>query len=253
MLLTDSFYGFCCLVDENKQPVVSHIIPNTTVTHMEGDFRNLRYSTHVRDDTIAVSLPKLKKICFMTINGQFTKKVEIFCVHTPKAIYGLHNGNIAVSWDDPVAFGIISFRVLPYNEEVYFTHDKSGRQLKSFDYITVDKERRHVIQPCKVDKAVYCFKFDGQPVFKYTSSELKDPRGVDVDGSGYIYICDMGGGCIHIVCPDGQVARIVKEGCPKKPLVIGFNKGKHNFAVTESENNWESVHFFSLVANNVQS
>ena len=253
MLLTDSYYGFCCLVDENKQPLVSHSIPDTSGTKGRGNFKNLRYSTYVRDDTIAMSVPTQKKICFMTTDGQFTSKGEIICVHTPTAIYGLHNDNIAVSWDDPVAFGIISSRMLPYSEEVYFTHDKSGRQLKSFNYITVDKERRHVIQPCNIDKAVYCFKFDGQPVFKYTSTELRDPRGVDVDGNGYIYICDMGGDCIHIVCPEGQVARIVKEGCPKEPLAIGFNKDKQKFAVTQGRRDWTLVHFFSLVANNVQS
>lgn len=113
--------------------------------------------------------------------------------------------------------------------------------------MTIDEERGHVIQPCSVDNAVYCFDFDGGPIFKYINPELKDPRGVGVDYKGDIYVCDMAGG-IHVVSPEGQAVCILKENCPEKPLTIGFSTDGKTFAVTKNCSKWQSVYFFSIVS-----
>ena len=71
--------------------------------------------------------------------------------------------------------------------------------------MAIDEKRRHVIQSCDVDKAVYCFDFDGAPVFKYTSGELMNPRGVAVDREGNICVCEYKLGCIHVISPSGVI------------------------------------------------
>lgn len=233
------------MADENKTSLGSY---RNCAKAIHGHFGNLRYGSCFGNSTLALSIPSHRKICFVTADRKFTVKGEIECVRIPKAIYGLNNGDIALSWDNPVAFGVISGQLWTYKEKVYFTDDKSGRKLKSFDYISVDEERQHVIQPCKVDKTVYCFDFDGQPIFKYTSAELKDPGGVGVDYEGNIYVCDTAGVCIHVVSLEGQAVCIIKEGCPKKPLAIGFSIDGKSFAVTQSDRNWASVCFFSIVS-----
>lgn len=244
-LLTDSYYGLFCLANDKKSSVglYSKYFEDTG----SGYFRHLKYASYMGNSILALCIPSLKKISFVTADRQFTVKYEMNCARTPKALCGLSNGDLAVSWSEPVAFGIITSQFGSYKENVYFTSDKSGRQLKSFDYMSINEERGHVIQPCSVDKAVYCFDFDGNAIFKYISSELKDPKGVDADYDGDIYVCDMTGG-IHVVSPEGQAICIIKEGCPETPLAIGFSIDKKKFAVTEYDGNYASVHFFSVVS-----
>ena len=185
--------------------------------------------------TIAVSLPE-QKICFVTANnGQLkvTNKI-IQTKYEPGAICGLKNGDIAVAWKDPVAFGLVDVNKAIV-DKVYFCQDKAGRTLKSFDFMAVDEERSHVIQPCTTDKAVYCFDFNGNPKFKYTNPELKDPRGVALGRDGNIYVCnyDFYASCIHVISPTGSASRLIKDGCPRCSLAIAFNKDGDSFVVSE--------------------
>lgn len=181
------------------------------------------------------------------------------CEYIPKAICALNNGDLAVAWDKPVAFGIISSQLWKnqgkvlrgsgqsYCEKVYFTMDKTGRQFKSFEHMAMDEDRLHVIQPCVVDKSVYCFDLEGKPVFSYNNDALKQPRGVALDGEGNIYICEQSLGSVHVVSADGIGIAIIKEGCPPSPLAIGFNKRSNVFAVTVYEpEKCEAIRFFSV-------
>ena len=135
-----------------------------------------------------------------------------------------------------------------YCEKVYFTKDTSGRQLQSFQYMAVDEKRAHIIQPCIVEKAVFCFDLGGKPVFRYSPNDLQEPKGVAVDDDGNVFICESIMDSIHVVSPEGTGITIIdkSQGCPPKPLAIGYHKGDNKFAVTESKDERARVTFFKV-------
>ena len=194
-------------------------------------------ATVIKNGEIAVSIPEKKKVCIISAGKQLKSTFTCSTKYKPRAIHGLRTGDIAVAFDDPVAFGIISFDDIPEATEkihVYFSHDKEGRELKNFDYMAVDENRSHVIQPCTKDKAVYCFDFNGNPKFKYKGKDNFCPMGVAVDGYGSIFVCDyIYNSAIHVISPAGNALRVIQisEGCPGWPLAIGFKKNGEEFAV----------------------
>ena len=207
-------------------------------------------ATVIKNREIAVSIPEKKKICIISADKQLKSTFTGSTKYKPNAIHGLRTGDIAVAFDDPVAFGIISFDDIPEPTEkihVYFSHDKEGRKLKNFNYMAVDENRSHVIQPCTTDKAVYCFDFNGNPKFKYKGKDNFFPRGVAVDGYGSIFVCDYIYNAIHIISPAGNALRVIQEseGCPESPLAIGFKKNGEEFAVTCSSS-YHQVTFFGF-------
>ena len=229
-------------------------------------FSNERHATYMGDNIIAVSIASHKTIVFLTCDGELTEKVKVICEYVPKALCALSNGDIAVAWDEPIAFGIISCQVwkgkgkvfqsvggMGYCEKVYFREDNSGRKFKSFPFMAVDEKRSHVIQPCTVDNAVYCFDIEGNHVFRYKNDDLPDPGGVALDCEGNIYICESSLSTIHIVSSDGVVITIIEEGCLQKPLAIGYDKGNNVFAVTvygrdNNDGTWGEINFFSVLS-----
>lgn len=242
LLLTDSFHGTCYMFDHNLNFVGGHI--EESDYDEDEYFWNPRYASYANNGMFVVSIPLEKKICLVTADKHLTFKGEISCEYEPKAVYVLSNNDLAIAWADPVAFGIMTGPMWTC-KEVYFFMDKSGRILKSFDYIAVDETRCHVIQPCTIDKAVYCFDFTGQPVFKYSGAELEDPRGVALDKNQNIYICDYENCFIHILFPSGQAMQIIKEGCPESPLAIRFRRDGKKFCVTQCSH-WYCISFFSV-------
>ena len=208
-------------------------------------------ATVIKNGEIAVSIPEKKKICIISADKQLKSTFTVSTKYKPKAIHGLRTGDIAVAFDDPVAFGIISFDDIPEPTEkihVYFSHDKEGRELKNFNYMTVDENRSHVIQPCTTDRAVYCFDFNGNPKFKYKGKDNFNPRGVAVDGYGSIFACDHNNDAIHVISPTGNAVRVIQESedCPERPLAIGFKKNGEEFAVTQECQPWRQVTFFGF-------
>ena len=163
-----------CIVDENLH--ASNKWQNFAIrTDLDNPFSNERHAAYFENGVIVVSIPSHKRIILLSADGHFTVKGEVMFEYQPKAIGGMMNGDIAIAWDKPVAFGIISsstwntcgkvFRVnggLQYCEKVYFTKDTSGRKLQSFQYMAIDEKRGHIIQPCIVEKAVFCFDIDGR-------------------------------------------------------------------------------------------
>ena len=254
MLLVDSFYGYCCLVNEeylatkkwDMDDEVHHSVASNNA------FSNERCATYLGENIIAVGVASHKTIIFLTCDGNFTEKVKLKCEYAPTALYALANGDVAVVWDEPIAFGIISSQIwrchgkvlqcdggVSYCEKVYFVEDGAGRKLKSFPSMAVDEKRGHVIQPCNVDAAVYCFDMGGNPVFCYNNDELKDPFGVAIDNDGNIFIVEY---------IESSIITIVKEGCPQGPLTIEYEKTKNEFAVTVYDTErCDEVHFFSVV------
>ena len=266
LLLVDSYYGYCCLV--NEQYVATMKWDMNDEAHLLVDcadlFSNERHATYIGDNIIAVSIASHKLIVFLTCDGELTEKVNLKCEYVPKALCALNNGDIAVAWDEPVAFGIISCKVwrnhgkvfqseggMGYCEKAYFKEDTSGRKLKSFQFMAVDEKRGHVIQPCSVDNIVYCFDLAGNPVFRYKNDDLQEPAGVALDSEGDIYIC--GKKLIHIVSAEGVTITIIKQGCPEMPLAIEYDKGNNVFAVAVSlpaseKDDWGEIHFFSVLS-----
>lgn len=97
-----------------------------------------------------MSVPKEKKLYMIEIQPKsFRFTAELNTRQEPLALHAMSNGDIAVSWDNPVAFGILKFhQSFIFDENVYFDRDKSGRIIKSFLYMGVDEDRSRVIQPC---------------------------------------------------------------------------------------------------------
>ena len=208
-------------------------------------------ATVIKNGEIAVSIPEKKKICIISADKQLKSTFTGSTKYKPRAIHCLRTGDIAVAFDDPVAFGIISFDDIPEPTEkihVYFSHDKEGRKLKNFDYMAVDENRSHVIQPCNKDGAVYCFDFNGNPKFKYKGKYNFCPRGVAVDGYGTIFVCDIGNSAIHVISPTGNALRVIQEseGCPPRPLAIGYKKNGEEFAVTQDWPAGRQITFFGF-------
>ena len=266
ILLVDSYYGFCTRVDESRTRFRScTLLSNYVKREPTNFFSNQRYATLMKNGTIALSVSSENKIFFLSPDDGLKVKGEIACKRTPSGLCGLNNGDIAVAWEDPVAFGIISGQcwlnlgnihftkgdsreqTVPYCEKIYFTEDKSGRQFESFRDLAVDEELHHVIQPCYVHGAVYCFDLDSNPIFQYSNTKLEEPGAVTLDGDGNIYVCDSSLACIHILSPQGMGLHILEEGCPEYPLAIGFNKANNTFAVTQNAEEYDTVHFFSLL------
>ena len=259
LLLVDSFHGFCCIVSKELSPSTGWtVLANESFP--VNFYSNERHATILDESTIAISIASHKTILLVSADGMYTRKGNIKCQYVPKAIRGLNNGDIAVAWDKPVAFGIISGQIWPcrgkvfhgyrgnfgYIEKVYITKDSADRELKSFQFMAIDENRRHVIQPCSVDKVVYCFDMDGNPVFHYSNEQLKDPRGVALDSESNIYICETFLGLIHIISPEGIGITVVTEGAPDRPLAIGFDKDSNKFVVTNDGPEYDEVHFFII-------
>ena len=218
-------------------------------------------ATVTKNGKIAISIPEKKKICIISADKQLKSTFTGSTKYKPTAIHGLRTGDIAVAFGYPVAFGIISFDDIPEPTEkihVYFSHDKVGRELKNFDYIAVDENRSHVIQPCTTDRAVYCFDFKGNPKFKYKGQDDFCPRGVAVDCYGNIFVCVIiypngilyadNDYAIHVISPAGNALRVIQEseGCPEYPRAIGFKKNGEEFAVTKGYSSQRQVTFFGF-------
>ena len=226
LFLVETSCGVCCLTDEDYA-----IIASCDEAALSGQPYG---GTCFKDGLFAVSLPEEKKICFLSEHksedeSELRVESQVRARFSPKVFCAMENGDIAVSCEDPVAFGIMTFRCSRYvnnfEEKVYFSHDKQGRALKSFDFMAIDEERSLVIQPCSVDKAVYGFDFEGKPKFVYTHKKLCEPRGVECDGNGHIFICEGKRSRIHII---ELVFVWLKTNAPKDLLLFALTTVVHS-------------------------
>lgn len=239
-----SNHKFCCLTEEQYRPVRC-----LNSTELSGTPFNAAF---LKNGEIAISIPEKKKIVFLSeLNESNSLHTEghINTKFKPKALYGLRNGDIAVSWNEPVAFGILRFTSLytiRFEERVYFQHDSAGRLLKTFDFMAVDEKKSYVIQLCTEDKAVYCFDFEGTPRFKYSHADLVFPHGTSISGDGNIFVCDEERSVIHVISPEGHGLHVIREGCPEKPLAIAFDKSGMQFAVSQKCSPWKIIRIFRL-------
>ena len=242
ILLIDSRHGVCNAIDENS--VITGTKKFMPVENEEVDFEQMPSSaTVLQSGEIAISVPEEKRI-YLVDSVNFTNLAHVNTKYKPKFIHGLTNGDIAVAWDEPVAFGIISSKMtisqwrLPERlrvlEKVHFTQDKSGRNLNHFESMAIDNWRSCVVQSSTEDSAVYCFDFEGTPKFCYQNHDLAQPNGLAIDENGYIFICEGKTSCIHVLNYDGVLMQIIQERCPASPLAIGIDTDSRRFAVSNS-------------------
>ena len=242
ILLIDSRNGRCYLINEQWEMIATRsFMPSESE---DVDFKRMPSSaTVLPNGVLVVSVPEEKKIYFLDSENL----AKLGCLNTkykPRNIHALSNGDIAVTWDDPVAFGIISSEIvvsqwlvpnkLKVLHKVYMTEDKNGRPFNQFDSMAVDNWRSCVVQSCKDDSVVYCFDFEGNPKFCYRTPDLQQPNGLAIDKQGFIYICDEVASCIHVLNADGGLLQIIKEGCPPSPIAIGIDSDGLQFAVSNS-------------------
>ena len=230
VFLVDSAYGFCCLLKEDFTMLSSCNLDQ------KKESRKPHCVTHVKDDIVAISVPRQNKIVFVEANANLNVKGELVTKYQPKALQRLRNGEYAVSWNRPVAFGVIALsNCYSVEEKVHFDRDAEGRILMSFDYMVVDEDRSHVLQSCNSTNAVYCFDLLGNPKFVYRHTDDWWPEGIALDSDGNIYVCDRANSMIHVLSPQGSPLRIVEDGCPNNPVIIGFHLGGMQFVVTSGE------------------
>ena len=199
--------------------------------------------TCLNNSYIAVSMLAMKKIYFLETGESLRVVNVLYTGYKPFALHGLKNGDLAVAWKEPWSFGIMSMtRNGVYEEKVHLEHDKSGRTFKTFRYLAVDESRQHVVQPCIVDQAVYCFDYCGAPIFTYTSEKLILPQGVDIDTYGNIFICDSRSSCIHVISYSGAGLSIILEDIGLYwPIAIAFKPDSSEFSVTHGGSNNQKI------------
>ena len=234
MIVVEHNIGRCVLIDS----MFKMICYTTLADNGPCQKRYPRSVCYLGGNVVAVSVPDEKKICLIDTHPKTLKvAVEVCTEYEPLALHRLGNGDIAVSWNDPVGFGFLTLNqtYIP-KEKLYFDRDQRGRIIKSFWYMAIDEERSQIIQPCIVDKAVFCFDFAGVPKFAYKHPELTNPQGVNIDPDSAIYVCDKDHDCIHILSPSGEPARILREGIPKQPInVIYMSKSEELVVANDSK------------------
>lgn len=193
-----------------------------------------------KDKLIAIPLSNKNKIVIISAKDKLEQKYVLDTVYQPKALQAMKNGDIAVAWNNPVAFGIIAVGGILPQTKVYFRKDKAGREIKSFDYLAVDEKRSHVIQPCTKDNAIYCFDFDGN--HKFICGSINSPRGVALDADGNVYILAYGDDSLHVISPAGLQLRKIRTVA--NPQAVSFNKNGDQMAVTQY--NFNCITIFKL-------
>ena len=83
LVLTDSYYGVCLLMDANSQPADSISFRVKEVTEKSFIDENNIYTAYLTNGLIAISILNETKICFVsTNNNQLEKKSELHCKYT---------------------------------------------------------------------------------------------------------------------------------------------------------------------------
>lgn len=255
-ILTDSYYGICCLFNANSEPLASVNLAVNDVTDNSFSDTNLIYPSCLAGGVLAVSVSAKKKICFFSTDDMLKEKGEIVCKNTPGAIHGLRNGDIAVLWNNPSAFGIISLLGSSYRDKIYIRKDNEGKVIKHNRRMAVAEDRCHVVMVGKniVDegtKTIICYDFEANRIFEYRNSNIIDPRGIALDKDGNIYLCEHKHGRIYVLSAEGLLSRVIQDGCPISPFAIGFSRKENKFAVTCAYPKYQSVIFFSILPHEI--
>ena len=248
IIFVDNFNGLCCLVSADCSVIASCKLTSVYTASVDGN--QPVGVAYTNKGTVAISMPTQKKLVFASVDDNLKILGEVHTKYMPWALSGLRNGDLAVSWSNPHAFGIITlYKYCQFEEKTYFDRDTNGRIFKQCLFMAVDENRQHVIQSCEIDKTVYCFDFRGNPKFTYTHSELVHPQGVSVDADGNIYVCETKKALIHILSPEGVNIQLVtfKEEHLKRPVCVAFKIDAAEFVVTDISDTYRRIYMFRFV------
>ncbi|KAK3594608.1 hypothetical protein CHS0354_014997 [Potamilus streckersoni] len=197
------------------------------------------------DDEVAVTIPKLKKIQFLTCIATVTPtrsfNTRYYCdgiaaLSRDKMVISGHNnpGNENYYWSIVTSQGM----------EVYYHEiDQKGG---SYTYLAINESKTLLYMSCYDTNAVYCFGLDGQLHFIYKSNNLFGPLGIGLDIDDNIYVAGNFSPNIHQLLPDGNLIQIIKTGIPKNPWKLTFNKSGNRFLLNNDSDMAHKCQIFVL-------
>ncbi|CAC5402571.1 unnamed protein product [Mytilus coruscus] len=99
-------------------------------------------------------------------------------------------------------------------------------------YFIYAQDRKNYI--CADGESTVSRMVNNTKVFTYTSDKRLNPRGIDKDSDGNVYICGYFSENIHVLSNDGKLVRIIqaKSIGIENPWVIRFKKNSNQFFVT---------------------
>ncbi|XP_071180377.1 uncharacterized protein [Mytilus edulis] len=182
-----------------------------------------------KDDTLAVTSGGSSQHCIFIIyvkRKQITKTITL-----DSCIYGI---------------------ALRENELIYSGYNKGIRMINLSDesstQIVRDKMpfdcyiatfRNQIYHTNSEPHAVTCYDQQGKPQWTFKNgSILKDPRGIDVDMDGNLYVVGKGSNNVVVISPDGQRYREVLTASDglDRPTSLCFNNSKKQLLVTNLNN-----------------
>ena len=264
MVLVDNWNNICSLISASKdfevlsscdiaehadvEPGIVGAVTTDGKSYTEFNCDAPTSVANLHGGLIAVNVSGRKQIYFLTTQETLRVRYQLQTPFKPHSLFGLKNGDLAIAWKDPWSFGIMSLsRNGAYEETIHLEHDKNGRQFRTFRFLAVGEKRLHIVQPCLVDRAVYCFDFEGNPVFTYADDRLVFPQGVAVDSHGNIFVCDSKTACIHVLSDTGKGLRFLCESDKLFwPIAIAFDDEKSECIVTHGGRSKQAISIYQL-------
>ncbi|KAK3589256.1 hypothetical protein CHS0354_008321 [Potamilus streckersoni] len=237
LVLFDNSNFTCCLYDD-----LFHMLTYVNIGYEAHSVRTLC------DNNIAISSDKRNclELCKVTDKFKFIRKIT-----TNTQYFGMdfisRNRFICATLYNPTSEWRLTTMDTYLNEKSYITMDKCGRHFSGSVYVRYDKVSSTVYQSSWETNAVYAMSMDGTPKFTYTHTDLRFPRGVDLDKDGNIYICARRSHNIHQLSrTDGKLIRIISDVKMRSPVHISFHPFRDEFVVT-CDNKVANVLLFRLI------
>ena len=141
--------------------------------------------TQVSSSQVAVTSGQT--ICFINVGDQLKLDRKITVNGQCQGIARI-GANLVVSYDDPVKVEIISLKGKVVQTVV--TEDEGGELFTYPWYIAVGKDQQTVYISDPGRNTVTSVDLTGRVNATYEDDKLKEPRGLTVDKTGAVYVCD---------------------------------------------------------------
>jgi hypothetical protein len=185
----------------------------------------------IDEQTFAVTFPSASGLQFLHLKGNTiregnyvsTSRINHSLSYSDNCLYLLSNSGIAVCDKEARETSFLKFKehgVPASNAPCYIKACSSG--------LVVTDPEKHKVE---------LFSLDGRLLQSYTSSDLKQPTGIDIDADGNIFVCCKHSSNIHQFNEDGQRVKIIlteKDGV-ENPMAIRFQKFTNKFFVSEAK------------------
>lgn len=154
----------------------------------------------------------------------------------PYTLCKIAKNAFVVATQEPDGFQFLEIIGTKLILQKHLTQDTNGSKIKPTEYFAVDVKRSRLIQSCPEQKEVTCITFDGHTVFQFQSSELECPEGLALDRNGNIFVCNHSyfNPSVLLLSPEGILISEIKEGIPRKPMSICFDRSGKTFWLTSN-------------------